>query len=247
MNIKEFGKTLLKQTNEHLPAIFTGFAIATSALALGKAIYDTPKAIKLLDAYENEVDREATPVEKIQVCWKVYLPSLILEGCAITFMVCSHRTSAKRLAALAALYSISEDRVKALKTKIEEKITPTKARLVEEEATAALSERTPLEPEKIIATGKGSTLVYDSASGRYFYSDRESIRQAENDLNAQIISEGYACLNELYYSIGLTGVKIGDIIGWDTGEMLRISFGSKLTEDGTPCMVIDYTCKPAFI
>lgn len=238
--------TAVRYAVKHAPAIFAGSAIAgvvTTTFMGGKAAL---KSQELIKAKEAELERPTTVKEKVETCWKTCLPTAIMGGLTISSIIAGHRLSAKRLAVMCGLYTVAEDRIKALQDTMEKELSPQKKQLIEAESTAALADRTTYREEKVIRTGRGTTLTYDSASGRYFYSDRESIRQAENDINSQIIHDRMATLNEFYYAIGLDGVKLGESIGWDTDNLLYVHFGSKLTENNVPCMVIDYVCKPIF-
>lgn len=55
----------------------------------------------------------------------------------------------------------------------------------------------------------------------------------------------YASLNDFYDLIGLKPINVGYDLGWniDDGE-IDIYFSSQLAEDGTPCLVIDYSVAP---
>lgn len=96
-------------------------------------------------------------------------------------------------------------------------------------------------------TEKGNTLCYDVVSGRYFRSDIDKIKKAENELNHRMISEMYISLNEFYYEVGLPRTSIGDELGWNIdGGLIGLEFSSQLAEDGTPCLVIDYGIAPRY-
>jgi hypothetical protein len=84
-------------------------------------------------------------------------------------------------------------------------------------------------------------------SGRYFKSDREVIKKAENELNRQMLSDTYVSLNEFYDLIGLNRITIGDDLGWYVNDgYLKLQFSSHLANDGTPCLVIDYIVAPRY-
>ena len=100
---------------------------------------------------------------------------------------------------------------------------------------------------EVIFTGKGSVMCYDSLSGRYFKSDIEQIRRVVNELNRNLLSDMFLTVNELYYAIGLSGTKLGDMMGWDIDKgMLEIDFSAQLTEEGEPCLVLNYSTEPRF-
>ena len=57
----------------------------------------------------------------------------------------------------------------------------------------------------------------------------------------------YIALNEFYYEVGLPGTKMGDELGWNIdGGLIGLDFSSQLSEDGTPCLVIDYRIAPRY-
>ena len=62
-----------------------------------------------------------------------------------------------------------------------------------------------------------------------------------------MLLEGYISLNEFYYEIGLPGTTIGDTIGWKVDDgFVEVYFSSQLTEDGTPCIVLNYERAPNY-
>ncbi len=69
--------------------------------------------------------------------------------------------------------------------------------------------KNPVSRREVIITEKGNTLCYDAISGRYFKSDIDKLKKAENELNRRMRDEMYISLNEFYYEIGLNPTKIG--------------------------------------
>lgn len=88
---------------------------------------------------------------------------------------------------------------------------------------------------------------FDIVSGRYFKSDIDKLKKAENELNRQMRNEMYISLNEFYYAIGLESIKLGDSLGWNIDDgYINLRFSSQLATDGTPCLVIDYEYGPKY-
>ena len=104
-----------------------------------------------------------------------------------------------------------------------------------------------IQNSQIIIAAGGDTLCMDSMSGRYFKSDMESIKQAINKLNRRLTYENYISLNEFYGEIGLNDVKNGELLGWniDSG-LIEPTFSTCLTEDGRPCIVLDFMVEPRY-
>lgn len=68
-----------------------------------------------------------------------------------------------------------------------------------------------------------------------------------NDVNQKMFIENWVSLNEFYIDLGLETIVIGNDMGWaiDKGGM-DIEFSSHIADDGTPCLVLDYTVLPTY-
>jgi hypothetical protein len=79
-------------------------------------------------------------------------------------------------------------------------------------------------------------------SGRYFSSNREKIKRAENELNKRMIHDvfGYVSLNDFYDEIGLPRTDTGYILGWNVNKTIDIDFDSHIADNGKPTIVLDY-------
>ena len=122
-----------------------------------------------------------------------------------------------------------------------ETIGERKEQIVREEVAKEAIIKDPLSDHNVIPTEYGNTLCYDRVSGRYFRSDINAIRKAECEINRQLRNDMYVSLNELYYELGLPEVDLGDILGWNVDQdFLNLQFSSQLTNDGTPCLVLNY-------
>jgi hypothetical protein len=68
----------------------------------------------------------------------------------------------------------------------------------------------------------------------------ETLRKAQNDLNAQMIRQDQVSMEEWYYIIGLAPTSYSSDIGWVSDKMMELEFTSVLTEDGRPCLAFTY-------
>ena len=99
----------------------------------------------------------------------------------------------------------------------------------------------------MIITEKGNTLCYDDVSGRYFKSDIDAIKSAINEVNRKMTYENYISLTEFYTEIGLAPTSMSDYLGWNLDDgLLEIDLGAKLTDDGQPCIVLQYLVAPRY-
>lgn len=249
MNLSKVTKDVGILLKKHSPEILTGIGVAGMVTTTIMAVKATPKAILLINEKEVEERVEKlTPVETVKTVWKCYIPAAVIGVLSIACIIGASSVNAKRNAALATAYTLSETALKEYKDKVLETVGEKK----EEEIRAAIAkdklEKDPVVQAEVIDTGTGKTLCYDALSGRYFRSDIDKIRRAEYELNRQLLTEGYISLNDFYYEIGLDSIKVGDKLGWNVKQerYIDVNFGSALTTDQMPCLVIDFNVAPVY-
>jgi Family of unknown function (DUF6353) len=183
--------------------------------------------------------------EIVAMTWQFYIPPAVVGIATISSIIMANRMSAKRAAALAAAYGISETRLQEYKEKVAEKFGVNKERAVRDEIAQDRVNNNPPSKEVIIM-GNGDVLCYDSISGRYFHSTVEQIKQAESTINGELFNHQYASLSQFYDEIGLTPTALSEEIGWNTMVMepVEIKFSTTMTPDNRPCLVLDYSSLP---
>jgi len=233
---------------KHSPEILTGIGIAGMITTTIMAVRATPKALILIEERKEEIDADKlTPIELIKTTWTCYIPAAITGGLSVICLIGASSVNARRNAALATAYTLSESALKEYQEKVIETIGEKKEKSVRDAIAKDRIDENPVSSREVIITEKGNTLCYDSISGRYFKSDIDKLKKAENELNRRMIEEMYISLNEFYYEIGLNPTSIGDDIGWNIDRgYIELNFSSQLTDDGNPCLVIDYQVAPRY-
>ena len=243
--IKSAGRVLTKYS----PGILTGIGITGMIGATFMAVKATPKALYLIEAKKEESEvEELTPVETIKTCWKCYIPATLTTVVSAACLIGASTVSAKRNAALATAYSISEAALREYQEKVVEVIGEKKEKAVRDAVAKNQIERDPVtKSEVVIIDSNSNTLCYEPLSGRYFKSTIDKIKKAEIKLDRQMIQEMYVSLNDFYWEIGLDGADLGDKMGWNLSKgYMDLSFSSQLADDGTPCAVIVYGIPPVY-
>lgn len=245
--VKFFDATKAK-VSKHSPAILIGFAIVSGGTAIALAVKETPKALKRIEEKKQEyrVDK-LSPLETVKVTWPCYIPSALAftfaAGCAIG----SQSIHVKRNAALAAAYKISETALVEYRDKVIETIGKKKEQTVRDKVAQEQINKTPVKQNEVIITGKGTSLCLEPFTKRYFETDIESIRKAENKLNKAMMQSicGSTSLNDFYIEIGLEPVDeaIGYTLGWNAEHQIDIDIRPGITPDERPCLVIGH-CNP---
>lgn len=245
-NLSNVGKSIRMFTSKHTPEILTGFGIAGMVTTTVFAVKSTPKALKLIEMKKEEDDKEElTPLEVIKTTWKCYIPSLVIGTASIACLVGASSVSARRNAALATAYKLSETALTEYREKVVETIGEKKEQAIQEQVDKERIEKNPVSKNEVIITDRGTTLCYDYQSGRYFKSDIEKIKKAVNEINRKMLLYDYVSLNDFYDELGLDHTPMGDDLGWriDRG-FIEPHFSSHLADDGTPCVVLNYEVAP---
>ena len=255
LNLSKVAKNMQHTLGKYSPQILTGIGVAGMITTVVLAVKATPKALELIEDKKEELDADKlTIVDTVKAAWKPYVPAAVTGVLSTVCIIGGNAVGTRRTAALAAAYKISETALHEYKDAIVETVGEEKAEEVKEKVAQNKLDKNPVVEKQIIVTNKGTFLCYDSLSGRYFQSDIETIRKAQNDINDYLFSEDYASLNMLYDFLGLEHTRLGAELGWkiDSGT-LQIEFDSTLASDksqgiapGTPCLVLDYNVAPKY-
>jgi hypothetical protein len=158
----------------------------------------------------------------------------------------ANRIGTRRAAAVTAAYAISERAFNEYREKVVEKIGETKEQAVRDEIA---QDRVNRLGEKVVMVppSDGKVLCHDAFSNQFFHSDMESIRRAQNDINAQILHSDFATVSDFYHAIGspeLEATSVSGEMGWNTDKLLDISYSTVLHKNTTPCLSIDFAVVP---
>ena len=251
MNKLNFAK-LIKNAEiaivKHSPEILTGIGIAGMITTTVLAVKATPKALRLIEEKKKEegVDK-LTAAETVKATWKCYIPAAVTCVTSTACLVGASSVSARRNAALATAYKLSETALTEYREKVVETIGDKKEQVIREKIDRDHIENNPVTTKEVIITSKGNTLCYDSISGRYFKSDIDQIKKSLNILNRRLLTEMYLSLNEIYDELDLDHIAVGDDLGWNIDDgLIEPYFSSQLASDGTPCIVLSYDKPPKY-
>lgn len=234
MNLKSF---ILKNSTEILLGIsVSGYIL--SMISVAKTASRLEKEKKKIGKLEKR--------ERIVYYTSCYAPSLALGLITISSIMGNHRLHLTRTAAAMSLYELAKNNLQDYRDQVRETIGEKKTKLLEGDVSQKRLNRS-LMPEKI--TGTGSVLCYDDLSGRFFYCDMETLRKTQNDFNKTLLGgENIKPLNDFYYDIGLSQIKLGENIGWEVGRnMMDLEFDTKISPSGKPCLVVRHKSMPTLI
>ena len=242
MNVGQIGKAILAGMKKYAPSILTGVGIGGMLGGTVLACSETPKALEQIKKQEKVKDKIFEGV-------KAYWPAALVEAASITCIIFANNVSLKRQAAALAAATLSDTRLKEYREAVRKKFGDKKAEEVKDQVAKDILQNKPINEQTVIYTGNGDHWCFDAVGGRPFKSSIEKVRQAVNNLNKKLLIEGSASLNDFYDELGLKPSKSGDILGWNastSGDLLEVDFSSQLTEDGIPCLVLDYSVAPTY-
>lgn len=205
-------------------------------------------ATKAEDQNIYEEVKELTTTEKVKKVWPHFVPPVVIGTATIASIVGANMMSAKRAAALAAAYGLSERQLKEYKEKVTEKLGVNKERAVRDEIAQDRVTANPPTREVIIIAG-GDVLCHDMLTGRYFQSSVEDIKKAENKMNQEMYLNDSVSLSQFYDEIGLPATSMSDEVGWNLSSddgPIEVRFTTTKTPDDRPCIAFDFTVAPKY-
>lgn len=245
MDVKDIFDAVSGYTRKNATVLATGTAIATSFASLIVSAKAGANAHVKLEAYKAEHNLEDDDLvikEKIKVTWRSYVPTAALFCLNTASIITLHKVGAQRTAAAMALYTASETAFSKYRTQVVQKLGEKK----HEEVRSAVAQDSVLKsppPQSIIISGE-EVMCYDSYSGHYFKGSREGIREAVNDFNLAVIHGAYASLTDFYDQVGIPASVMSDSVGWTADDLLEVEFSSVISEDGKPCLAVDFRNQP---
>lgn len=253
-NIARLFKSVQTTMTKYSPEILTGIGIAGMITSTVLAVKATPKALQLIEEQEAELAREyqeevsLTPLETVKATWKCYIPAAVTCVTSVACLIGANTVHARRGAALATAYKLSEAALVEYKDKVIETVGEKKEQVVREKIAEDKIKENPVETKTIVVTGKGKTLCFEPLSSRYFYGDIEAIRRAAIKLNEELLHSicGYVSVSDFYDEIGLSHTAMSDIFGWNTDELIDLDITSHVTADDQPALVIGHHHRPKY-
>jgi hypothetical protein len=208
-----------------------------AATASFKAAYVIEREQRRLDKHEKShpLDKK----EKAKLIWQLYIPTTVSTVLTIGCIIGGARIGTKRAAAAYSLLTVSEQAFVEYKEKVVEQIGEKKEQKVRDEiAQDRVNQSSP--QAGVVIVSAGQVLCYEMHTGRYFNCDMETIRKAQNTINAKLIREMEASLSDFYYLVGLPPTSYSSGTGWNSDKMLELSFSTVLSDDGRPCISFEY-------
>lgn len=237
--IKKLGQNLNKQSPILLTAVAATGVVATAALT-AKASFSASDIIREEVAKNGEIDEVKEKVKAYApLVWKLYIPAGICGGLTIASLVMSNKIGSSRTAAAVGAYSITEKAFGEYRAKVVEEIGKHKEQVIRDDIARDKVVSDTMK-DSLIITGTGEVLCCELHTRRYFMSDMETLRRAQNDINMSILSDLYVTLETFYSLLSIPPTSHSSELGWDSEKLLELEFSTVLTDDGRPCLAFNY-------
>lgn len=248
--IKTFASNAAQFVSKNSPTILTSCSVAGT---ISTAILAAKAHVKAMRVLDNQ--GPITTKEKIKLVWKYYVPPVAMGTVTIACSIGANCINLKRNAVLAGAYALAETSLKEFKETAKEIVGEEKVKEIKDKIIDDKIKENPPSPNEVRMLGDDKTLCYDTYSGRYFTSTINDIKTTVNAVNTELFSELRVSLNDMYYALGLSPVKLGAERGWDFNDVIdrrkdfpiEARFTSHLAEDHTPCLAIEFHPEPDYL
>jgi hypothetical protein len=229
----------LSLVKRNSPTILSSAAVTgvvSTAYLTGKASFAASRKLSLRSRYD--ISRREAFKEDVQKVWKLYIPAAASGAMTIACIVGSNRIGARRMVAAQAAFVLTERAYSEYKDHVVEEFGEKADQKIRDKIAEKRVRENP--PTKEILVVNGEVLCCELFTRRYFKSDMETLRRAENELNAKLLSQDQVSFEEWYYLIGLEPTTFSSDVGWTSDKLMKLEFSSVLTEDGQPCLAFEY-------
>lgn len=215
--------------------ILTGLAL----LGVGASVALSVRADRIMQEWDIDEFKQLTKEQRIKLYARIYAPPAIAILATGACIVGAHSISVRRESSLLLAYEGTRRMYDRYRATVQDRLGPEEKQLAEKAAS-----KTEPAPCGAIIYGEGDCLFYDAYSGRYFKSTVNKIDRVVNELNYTLLREMCVSLNEFYAGIGLEGISLGDQLGWNEQRQIEVHYGSRVTEEGRACIVLDFVVEP---
>lgn len=225
------------------PEILTAFGVSgvlITAYLTGKAAVEASDLIREDESNGSLENPKERLVHRTKLVWKCYISATASGVITATCILGSSRVNSRRTAAAITAYSISEKAFTEYREKVVEQIGNRKDQSIRADLAQSKVDKNEPTSKEVIITGAGEVLCCELMTARYFKSDMETLRKAQNEVNALVIKDLYVALDEFYDIVGLPHTSQSDILGWNSEKLMELMFSTVLSGSGEPCLAFDY-------
>lgn len=237
MNVKTIARRVGRTINKNSPSILSAVAIGGVFTTAFYAVKNHQQATDLLEEEDPDLgEGHERAINYVKATWQCYIPTAVSGTVTVASILGANRIGHRRAAAAQAAFVVAERAYAEYRDQIIQEFGEGKDKAIRDKiAENRVKEHEP----PLIITGN-NILCCELYTGRYFLSDMESLRRAENELNARLVHHDQACFEDFYDMIGLPPTSYSGELGWTSDKLMKLEFTSILSEDGRPVLAFEY-------
>ena len=255
------GKAAISFATKNSNALLTTTALLGLTGTVVSVVKAVPKVTKEVEqmksdleiARDEETERRIKRAAIRKVAAILIVPALMILICGGSIIGNAYLNN-KNMAALAAMYALSEQKIDDLEKAAKDIAGGKKAALIEEKASHMdIERRAPRNEEDVISTGRGNDLFWEPKTGHWLRANRDFILLAFKDMQAIVndinADEDEMTLNRILENLKLPcETQLGNLFGWQPGDSVNVSLattGKHFWDDGSDeyYSFIDYKVK----
>ena len=198
----------LKSNSGNILTVIGSVGVIITSVLVAK---ETPRAMKMIEEYENEYECEIKPIEAVKVAWKAYIPAGISAISTILCIAGANYCNIRKQKAIMSAYMLLDNAFKEYRQQIATEYGEDKDKTLYKESMKKQMERDDILYE--------DTLFFEFNTMRYFETNMHKVMQAECKALTQFEQCGYLSLNDYYSYLGLEKTDYGDALGWSRYQM----------------------------
>ncbi len=243
MSAQEVLTKVTKVLKSNSPEIFTVLGITGVVATTYLTVKASFRAVEVLERkHQTDISNIPKRRENIKDVWKEYIPPVVAGAVTIGCIVGAKKVSGARTAAAVTAYSLTEKAFSEYKEKVVEHIGPGKEqKVIDAVAQDKVAKNPPAQgTQEVVIVAADNVLCCELFTRRFFRSNMDALKKAQNEINARINRDLYVALDELYDILDLPHTSNSNLIGWDSNKLLDLTFTTTLSDNGEPCLAFDY-------
>lgn len=237
MNLMKSASRFLKKNGGTILAIGASAGVVLTAIETGKASIKAEKLIAM-----NSAEPAYTMKEKVQDCWKFYLPAVALGAGTIACILGSNALNKRQLASMTAAYMALGKTYQEYRRQVTERIGAEE----EKKLRMEVAEKAKGEDVQRDKDGDVIRLFYEPASKRYFHATMSRVIEASYYFNRELATNGCISVNEWCNYLCADELIVtpeGDQMGWCLDQLIYdwdaywmdFEYDKQITDDGLEC------------
>ena len=244
MKFADLGILIRKNVKTHSPVILSvaaGIGTVATAYLTAKASFKAAEVIRVREEEDGYSTEKRTRFKhRTKLVWKFYIPPAISTIGTIVCIAGSNRIGTKKIVAAQSALAVAQKALYDYRDKVVEEFGSHTDRKIKDKIAEESVHNDPPCNQDAFVIGSGTVLCCELFTMRYFQCDMETLRRAQNDINAKLNKHDYATLDDFYYAIHLSGTSYSGQVGWKSDKLMELRFSTALTDDGRPCLTFEY-------